>query len=207
MHLRETVSFSDGRFFVYRTYGRGTHLCTESPTGYVLHRKLPSSIGIQLQIGNISPLLSPSGESIIAPKCSEIRPSRTTDPITSIPIVPIQPSDPTDFILEFPLDRSPAAAVRLRDNAVIIIDLKSGDRWLITDARVNTNTVIVVGEGEVITLDLPTGDCFSMPGRMLTTASGPKCSIVQHRVPNGHTPHQSPPISTTLPPPGDQTKA
>ena len=45
----------------------------ESSTGYVLHRKLPSSIGGQLPIGNIGPLLSPSGESIIVSKYLEIQ--------------------------------------------------------------------------------------------------------------------------------------
>ena len=99
-------------------------------------------------------------------------------------------------------------AVRLRDNAAVIVDLKSCDRQLVTNPGVNANTVITVGEGKIIAWDLPPGDCV-LDARANIHAHDSVwtlCSIIQHRVPNGHTPHQYPPISATLPPPGDQTR-
>ena len=158
------LSFSsNGHLFACGITGGGIHLWKESPTGYVPHRKLASDIG-----GSPSAelLLSPNGESIITSKHSETRLWRTTDPITSLPIIPTQPNNPSDFILEFSPDRSLAAAARLGYNTVRIIDLKSGNPRLIIDAGmgicglgVTAKTVIVVGLKKVITWYLPAGGC------------------------------------------------
>ena len=154
---------SDGRFFTCRTDGGEIHLWKESPTGYVLHRKLASHIDGGLFA---EPLLSPNGESIIIRGHSLTQLLRTTDLVTSLPIVPTQPSRSTEFILEFSPDRSLAVAARLWDKTAMIIDLKSGDPRLIidTDAKicglgVTANTVIVVDEEKVITWNLSAGDC------------------------------------------------
>ena len=159
----EGFSFSsDGRFFACVTTGQGIHIWKESPTGYVLHQQLVLGTETYWTHDLLTPLPSPNGESILISKLTDTHLWRTTDPITSA--VPTQP--PTDFILEFSPDRSLAAAARLGDKAVTILDLKSGDPQLIIDTGmrvyglgVTGNTVAVVGEGKIITWDLPTGGC------------------------------------------------
>ena len=161
------LSFSsDGRFFACGTFGREIPLWKESPTGYVLHRKLTFSIDTEL-MEITTPLFSPNGESIITTSShSGTRLWRTTDPIASLPIVPTQPAKRTDFTLQFSPDRSLAAAARFGENTATIIDLKSGNLRLIIDTAVkicglgaNANAVTVVGDGKIITWDLPAGDC------------------------------------------------
>ena len=162
------LSFSsDGRFFACGTTGQEIHhLWKESPTGYVLHRKIVSSI---LDSSWFSPdenptilLLSPNGESIIASKRPETQLWRTTDPVISLSSVPTQPVTETRFILDFSQDESLAAVARLEDNIATIIDLRSGDTRLIIDVgasiwglRATGKTVVVVGEGGIITWNLP----------------------------------------------------
>ena len=151
------LSFSsDGHFFAYRATSQEIHLWEESPTGYVLHRKLTSDIGAPLKL-----LLSPNGKSITAFAYSETRLWYTTDPITSLAIVATW----GNFILEFSPDRSLAAVARVGKNTATIIDLKSGDPRLVIDTGmgicglgVTANTVIVVGDKKIITWDLPAGD-------------------------------------------------
>ena len=113
------ISFtSDGRFFACGTIGQEIHLWKESPTGYVLHRKLVSSIVgesalIYILREDTTPLLSPDGDSIITSKYSETQLWRTADPITSLSSVPTQLADLTHFILRFSPDTSLAASARL----------------------------------------------------------------------------------------------
>ena len=158
------LSFSsDGRFFACGTTGQEIHhLWKESPTGYVLHRKIVSSI---LDSSWFSPdenptilLLSPNGESIIASKRPETQLWRTTDPVISLHSVPAQPVTQTRFILEFSRNGSLATVARLEDNIITIVDLRSGDTRLIIDASTSIwslgvagNTIVVVGEGGIIT--------------------------------------------------------
>ena len=166
------LSFSsNGRFFACGTaIDQGIYLWKESPTGYVLHRKLVSSIlrekaSIFIGREDTIPLLSPSGESIITSKYSETQLWRTTDPITSLPSIPTQLAEQTDFLLAFSPDKLFAATARLGDNVATTIDLKSGNPRLIVDMGmeicglgVTRNTVIVVGYGKIVTWDLPVGD-------------------------------------------------
>jgi WD40 repeat protein len=152
------LSFSsDGRFFACETIVQGIHLWKESPTGYLLHRKLTSGTGI-------APLLSPNGESIITSQSSVTRLWYTTDPTNSPSSVPTHTANRTDLILGFSPDKSLAVAARLGDNMATIIDLESSDPCLIIDAGMKIcglgvagNTVIVVGEGKIVTWDLPAG--------------------------------------------------
>jgi len=152
------LSFSsDGRFFACGSTIRETHLWKESRTGYVLHRKFDSGI---------APLLSPDGESVITSSGLQTQLSRTTDPINPPSGVPTQPADRAGFAVAFSPDRSLIATGRLGDNITTILDLKSGDPRLIVDAGVKicglgvtANTVIVVGEGKIVTWNLPAGDC------------------------------------------------
>ena len=160
------LSFSsDGCFFACGSTGREIHLWKESSTGYALHRKLLSNIG-QLTDYGVRPLLSPDGESIVTFSDSEIQLWRTTDPINPPSSVPTQPAEQTHFILAFSPDKSFLATGWLGKNIATIVDLKSGDPRLIVDAGmkicglgVTRSTVIIVGEGKVITWNLPAEDC------------------------------------------------
>jgi len=157
------LSFSsDGRFFACGSnIGQEVHLWKESPTGYVLHRKLvPGPMDDWIR-----PFLSPDGESIITSRGNETQLWRTTDPINPPPSVP-QPAQQNDFVLAFSPDKSFITTGRLGGNIATIVDLKSGDPRLIVDTGmvicglgVTADAVVVVGEGKIITWNLPTGDC------------------------------------------------
>jgi len=156
------LSFSsDGRFFACGGRGKA-HLWKESPTGYVLHRKLISSLATDW----ITPFLSPDGESIIMSKLHETQLWRTTDPTNPPSSVPPQPAEQTRFVLAFSPGESFVATGRLGENIATIVDLKSGDPRLIVDTDVKIcalgvteSTFVVVGEGKIITWNLPAGDC------------------------------------------------
>ena len=162
-HLRGLSFSSDGCFFACQIDGQGVCLWKESPTGYVLHQKLVSG----LAAGWITPFLSPDGESIITSKGHETQLWRTSDPINPPSSVPPQPAKQTDFVLTFSPDKSFIAIGRLGENVATVVDLKSGDTRLIIDAGmkicglgVTGSTAIVVGDGKIITWNLPLGDCI-----------------------------------------------
>ena len=59
-----------------------------------------------------------------------------------------------------------AVITRFMDNVVTVLDLKSGDPWLVIDTSVNVhglgvgmNTIVVVDQERIITWDLPTRNC------------------------------------------------
>jgi len=155
------MSFSsDGRFFACSTTGYEILLWKESPTGYVLHRTLASSTG------NPSLLLSPSGESIVTFGDRTIRLWHTksfTAPTSSISTQTHQSTG--DFILDFSPDRTSAITARREDSVIRVLDLESGALQLTIDAgmgiyglRVIEDGVAVVGDGKVITWNIPAGD-------------------------------------------------
>ena len=159
------MTFSpDGRFFACGTDGPEIHLWKDSPTGYIPHRTLISGAGgcsVPCE-----PLLSPDGQSIAASEGSALQLWRTTDPTAPPSSVPTRASGRTRrFILGFSPDESLAAAVRLADNTVTVLDLKSGIPRLVIDAgmkvhglRVCGNDIVVVGDGKIVTWNLPAGD-------------------------------------------------
>jgi len=159
------LSFSsDGHFFACGAEkGQEVHLWKESPTGYVLHQKLVPGPTDLL----IVPFLSPDGESIILSKdYHETQLWRTTDPINPPSSVLSQPAKQTSFVLAFSPDKSLIATGRLGENIATIVDIKSGDPWLIVDTGtkicglgVTGSTFVVVGEGKIITWNLPAGGC------------------------------------------------
>ena len=161
---------SDGRFFACGTVGLEINLWKESSTGYALHRRLVSGIDKPLATYAIEkkgtkPLLSPNGESIVTSKYSETQLWRTTDPTTSLSSAPTRPTERPSLLLEFSPDRSVTAAARLGDNMVTVLDLNSGNPRLIIDTgtkicglKVTGDVIIVVGEGRIITWNLPTRD-------------------------------------------------
>ncbi|KAF9644991.1 YVTN repeat-like/Quino protein amine dehydrogenase [Thelephora ganbajun] len=150
------ISFSsDGRFFIYGTLAPQIYLWKESPTGYILHRKLDCEIEIY------ELLISPSGESIFASGLRAIQLWRTMDPTASFS------RKPTDerFIVEFSPDETLATITRFKDNAIAVLDLKSGDPLSIIDTgmkvygqRVTGSTVVAVDHGKVVAWNLPARD-------------------------------------------------
>ena len=181
VNFKGRMSFSsDGRFFACSAES-DIYLWKESPTGYILHKKLP------FRTEHPSPLLSRNGESIVVFGDHTIRLWRTKSLITSPSSTPpINPPSSTSLITppsststraqrtkNFVLDFSPdgvLAAVTVQDGkTVIVLNLKSGVPQLTIDAsmwvygiRVIGNTVVVKGgDGKVITWNLPAGNCVS----------------------------------------------
>jgi len=157
---QRTSFSSDGRFFACSTWKSEVYLWKESPTGYILHQILASGAATS------SPLLSRNGELIFALSGSTIRLWRTKDSTTPPPSVLTQtPPHTRNFVVDFSPDGMFAAVARQRNNAVDVLNLKSGVPQLTIDAGMEIyglkgigNTVTVVGEGKVVTWDLPTGD-------------------------------------------------
>jgi len=153
------ISFSsDGCFFAYGIARTEICIWKESGTGYELHKKLMPTL-----LSSARPDISPDGGSIITSHSSMVQLWRTTDPTPSPAIVPTQSVG--HFILEFSPEETLAAVGRMYGNTATVLDLKSGDPRLIVDAgmkiiglRVNWDTIVVVGEGKVVTWTLPTGD-------------------------------------------------
>jgi len=161
-----TMTFSsDGRFFACGTFGREIYLWKESPTGYILHRKL---IYDDVGVGYCEPFLSPDGQSIVAYGGQRLQLNlwRTADSSSSPSSVPTRNLQRTDrFVIGFSPDGLLAAAARLRDNTATVLDLKSGATLLIVDAgacihglRVTGSTVTaVIAYDTVATWNLPIG--------------------------------------------------
>ena len=159
--LNRRVSFSsDGcRFACFATSGSEAYLWGESSAGYVLHGKFTPGT----QFPKI--LLSPNGESIVDYGDSSVwlwhTQSITTTPNTSTRA----PDRISNFVLEFHPDRPLAAVARQKDNAVIVLDLKSGALRLTIETGMEVqglgvvrNTVAVIGDWKVVTWSLQGGD-------------------------------------------------
>jgi len=155
---------SDGRFFACATNGPEIYLWKDSPTGYTLHRKLMSSASKYFDPWK--PLLSPDGRSILAFKDSTLQLWHTTDTSTSLSSVPTQTFQSANhFVLGFSPGEPLAAAARLGDNTATVLDLRSGVPRLKIDAGMEIyglgvagSTVIVVGDGRIVTWNLPQSD-------------------------------------------------
>jgi WD40 repeat protein len=159
-NLKE-MSFSlDGRLFACETIGQEIYLWKESPAGYGLYRKLKPSYGFhQIRV-------SPDGGSIVGWGDSGVQVWRTTNPVTSLSGISTQtPSRARVHMVEFSPGEVFAAITQLQDNVVTVLDLESGDPWLVIDTgvevhglRVGRSVIVVVGEGKIITWDLPAGN-------------------------------------------------
>ncbi|KAF9644979.1 hypothetical protein BDM02DRAFT_3131408 [Thelephora ganbajun] len=150
------TSFSrDGRFFMHGEGLSEIYLWKESPTGYILHRRL------YYEVGPPNTLISPNGESIFAFGFGVIQLSRTIDSTTSFS----RKQNHTPFIVEFSPGETLAAVTRFKDKTITVLDLKSGDSLSIIDAgmgvhgqRVTGSTVVAVNNEKVVTWNLPARD-------------------------------------------------
>ena len=156
-------SSSNGSFFACETGSSGVYLWKESPTGYTLHQTLPSHSQEIIKL-----LLSPSGESTIEIRQTRIQLRHTRDSIISPPSILAQstPSARYNYILELSPDEELGAVAQLWEKTAIVLDLKSGSPRLRIDTgmsilglRVTGSTVVVVGDGKVITWNIPAKDC------------------------------------------------
>lgn len=156
------ICFSlDGRLFACGAGGEGIHVWKESPTGYVLHQNLPCSM-----LGTIRPSFSPNGGSIIAHHISAIQLWYTTDLTLPLSSVLDQSVGRASFILGFSPDETLAAVVRSYEKMITVLDLERGEPRLTIDAGmeilclgVTGKAVVVVGEGKVVTWNVPAGGC------------------------------------------------
>ncbi|KAF9786470.1 hypothetical protein BJ322DRAFT_1210848 [Thelephora terrestris] len=154
----EMISFSPNGNFFACVCGQELHVWKDSPTGYVLHQNVLWDIRRYL--------FSPDGESIIISDDKSLHLLSTRDPIPSPSDAQTQSIDWSPFILEFSPDERSAAIARKKENTVTILELKSGNPQLIVNAgieiyglRVTRAAIIIVGEGVIITWNLPVGDC------------------------------------------------
>ena len=152
---------SDGHFFAYADESGVAHVWKESPTGYVLHQKLPFESNLFAQ-----PCLSPSGESVfMSPDDRGFHLWHTRDQVTSLPSSSANNVHWNSFTLVLSPDERFAAFAWRGRNMVTVFNLLTGDLQLTvnTDMGVDClgitgSTLIVVGK-KIITWDLPGGDC------------------------------------------------
>ena len=153
---------SDGSFFAHLDINGVARVWKESPAGYVLHQTLsfvtPNS-SLQLR-------LSPSGESIImSPDGRAFHLWHTRAQIPSLPRVFAGNVDEKDFTLAFSPDERFTAFARQGENTVTVLNPLTGDLQLAVDTHLDVvclgmtgSALIVVGEDEIVTWDLPGGD-------------------------------------------------
>ena len=160
------LSFSpDGQFFACGVANHGIYLWKESPTGYILHQKfIPGTEASESHI-------SPNGELIIVHSDLTIHLWRITDSATSPTAISTQAfQHPKSILLEFSPDKASAAVAQVGDGMVTLLDLKSGTPQLTIDTSMEVyglglgeSTIIVVGDGKIVTWNLPSGDCVPNP--------------------------------------------
>jgi len=162
-----TMSFSpDGRFLASngatpeREFA-GIYLWKESHTGYVLHQRLISDSW------SAAPLISPNARTVITFGGPIIQLWHTMESTTSRSAVSAQTSrsNGRDFVFGFSPDEALAAVARKKDKTITVVDLKSGVPRLTIDAGmevyglgVTGSNVVAIGEGGIVTWDLPAGD-------------------------------------------------
>ena len=156
------ITFSpSGQFLAYITWtppssSREIILWKKSHTGYILHKRLTSNLKVT------KPLISPDGGSIIAVGLEAIQLWHTKDSST---LLPTKSQNPNHFIVEFSPDQVFVAMVRLEDEIITVLDVKSGiPRLLINTSMgvyglgITGNSIVAIGDGKIVTWDLPMGD-------------------------------------------------
>ena len=153
------MSFSsDGGFFAHTVRGYEAYIWKESLTGYTLHQKFSLTVIDR----HAAPYLSPNGKSVVS-HGESIQLWHTKDQILSPPGVPTRKD--TDLILRFSSDEKLVAFAYLLGDTVTILDLKSGDPWLLIDPGMEVwclgmtgNTIVVIDNERIATWDLRARD-------------------------------------------------
>ena len=156
------MSFSPGgHFFICGSQGKGLHIWKESPTGYLFHQKLVSGAN------GTTPLISPNGELVISSSNKTLQLWHTENSSTSFSSISMQaPCYSGWFFIEFSPDESLVAVTERLSRRVTVLDIKSGNPWLVIDTgtkacglKITEGKIIVVGDGKIITWDLPARGC------------------------------------------------
>ena len=129
---------SDGRFFACMTVDREVYVWEYSGYEYLLHQKLRFATAIV----RARPLLSPSGELVIASIRPTIHLWTTKDQILSNP--PTQDGG-QNFVLALSPNETLVAFARRGGTTVTLLDLVSGKPRLIIDAGTRLNGVLCLG--------------------------------------------------------------
>ena len=153
------TSFSpDGCFFACGTNGQEVYLWKKSPTGYILHQKLRSTMN-----GYHIPLLSPNGQSIVESSNTTLQLWHTEGQTTSPSSIPTHCYQ--HFIVGFSPHELLAVTAQHKDNIATVLSLKSGVPLGTIDAgmeiyglQVAGSTIIIVGFEKMITWNLPIGN-------------------------------------------------
>ena len=149
------VSFSsNGDFFICYNQGSHFYLWKKSPDGYLLHQEFASEWS--------KAIISPNGELIVSFYGNAIQLWHTNNS----PTISTQSSQHTGgFYLEFSPDESLVVVAQKLGNIVTVLDLESGSPQLVIDAGINIcgigitgSKIIVVGDGKIITWELPARD-------------------------------------------------
>ena len=198
--VEESISMDfspDGCFFACRTHLGEICLWKESQTGYILHKTLTSN-GVSCG----TPTLSPNGQSIIGSDTWSLQLWHTTDSTTSS-ITPISsdlaPLYDSNFIVQFSPDRSLVVVAQLWNDMATVINLRSGVTQLMIDTGMEVgglgitwSTIIVVGDGKIITWNLPVGD--HIPNARVNVDDSIQITTINHLIPLGKFQH----LCTTL---------
>lgn len=159
---KQILDFSpDGQLFACGTWNAGIRIWKESPAGYKLHQELLFG-----SFGNFRPSFSPNGESIIGFHYPITRLWYTKDPTSSPTNIPALYVNQTPFILGFSPDKTFVAVTQLCTKMITILNLNCGKPQLTINTdmeilclRVGERTVVVGGEGKIVTWNVPAGDC------------------------------------------------
>ena len=163
--LWPSMSFSsDGCYFACSTDGPDIYLWKESPAGYLLHQVLTSHDVFS------TPLFSQNGELVAAFCGCTIQLWHTKHfPTSTSNILTQAPQHSREFILEVSPNGMLAVVAVRKGSTVTVLDLKSGVPQMTINASMKVyglgvigETVVVIGNWEVITWDLPVGGC--VPG-------------------------------------------
>jgi len=161
----EKMAFSsDGQFLVCG-FDYSIYLWKRSPAGYTLHQKVPSSA---LGKKSFNLLLSPNGQTIVVSGYTTLELWHTAESTISTSHAPVQTLTTPRFLLEFSPDGSLAVTAQLWDTTATVLDLKSGVTQFIIDTGMEIyglgvawGTVVAIGDGKVITWNLPPLGPFS----------------------------------------------
>ena len=160
----------DGCFFgIASQFERECYLWKRSPSGYLLHKKLVSNTK------GARPLISPDGESVLLVDGQLLQLWPTAGSPGSLPAEASTTSG--FFLIEFLPDESLVAFAKLFSYTVTILDITSGNPWLILEAdtrivglRMTRDKVFVVGGKHILTWNLPRRDSIFYASRNINNS-------------------------------------